>query len=158
MYDLVANRDRKGFMIIKARCEADIWNLYNEHHRRIRMSKPVTSDLWDYRWGIHIGRNSAQRLVAELASEIDYSLFKGAVHANPTQANKQRAYLEIWGRMLRVQEEEEGSTAWQEPQRSFDYSWERELDYASGRFDELPPEPIKTIKSVTLENHRRNGK
>jgi hypothetical protein len=27
MYDLVANRDRKGWMIIKARCEVDIRNL-----------------------------------------------------------------------------------------------------------------------------------
>jgi hypothetical protein len=159
MFDLVANRDRKGFMIIKARCEADIWNLYNEHHARIRMSQPVSNELWDYRWGIHIGKNCAQRLVAELVSEIDYSLFKGAVHKNLTQDAKERPYLEIWARMLRVQQEEEGSTAWERPS---DYSYmDRDFDlgleYAS-RFDDLPAEPIKTIKSVTLGQHGKNNR
>lgn len=153
MFDLVCNRDRKGFMIIKARCKADIWNLYNEHHDSIRMSKPVTDDLWDYRWGIHIGKNAAQRLVAELVSEINYSLFKGAVHKNPTQDAKERPYLEIWARMLRVQDEEEGSTAYLPKWQATD--WQREIEFANDQYDRFdePAVPIKTIKSVTLGNH-----
>ena len=120
MYDLVENRDRKGWMIIKARTEVDIWNLYNEHHAQFRMSALVSDPLWDYRHGIHIGRNTLAALVQKLVTAIDYTLFKSAVHANPTQAIKTRPYLEVWGIMQRLQDELELKTSGWSPAR---YQW-----------------------------------
>jgi hypothetical protein len=107
-FDLVANREKVGWIIVKARCEADIWNLYKGYRDRFPMQKPVSNPAWDYRWGIHMKQQHASRLVAQLVSEINYSLFKGAVHQNPTQQKKARTYLDIWARMRRVQDEEEG--------------------------------------------------
>jgi hypothetical protein len=51
-FDLVANREKEGWIIVKARCEADIWNLYEGYRDRFPMQKPVSNPAWDYRWGI----------------------------------------------------------------------------------------------------------
>jgi hypothetical protein len=47
------------------------------------------------------------QLATRLAASVDYSNFKNAVHDQPDQLNKGRAYLAIWRVMLEVQQAEE---------------------------------------------------
>lgn len=165
-FDAVRDRDTKTGMLIKARCKEDIWNLYRQfaigHNgkkgkgRRYKMSRPVSHVKWDYRYGIKMERRVWAQIVYRLAMRIDYSLFKGAVDARPDQKNKHSAYLTIWSTMLRVQHAEESGERRDDVEPyfgGFTDVWQREIDYANDRFDALPPEPVKTIKSVTLGNH-----
>lgn len=158
-FDVVKDRDVKNGVIIKARCKADIWNLYRQFStayrkgkgKRFKMGRPVSHKKWDYRWGIKMRQRDWAQIAYRLAMQIDYSLFKGAVDARPDQHNKHSAYLTIWSTMLRVQQKEEGGD---EGQGYFD--WQREIDFASDRFDIEPPTPVKTIKSVLHEQQNRD--
>ena len=71
------------------------------------------------------------KIVAQLALEIDYCNFKGAVRNRPDQENKHSDYLSVWSAMLRVQHGEDHDhrpdnapcfNAWTS-------AWDRELDY-----------------------------
>ena len=166
---MVADRDVKGGVIIKARCKADIWNVYRQFAaghtgkkgkgRRYPMSRPVSHVKWDYRYGIKMKKSVWAKIAYRLVMRIDYSLFKGAVNAQPDQHNKHSAYLSIWSTMLRVQQQEESQKPGKNGQEYFNFSdaWQRELDYASGRFEYVDPVPTKTIKSVMLDNNNDNG-
>lgn len=165
-FDVVKDRDVKGGVIIKARCKADIWNLYRQFSnarkgkgRRFKLGKPISSKQWDYRYGIKCQKRVAAQIIYRLAMQIDYSLFKGAVHDRPDQHNKTSAYLTIWSTMLRVQQHEEDrlDPVGQE-HFGYAYDWQREIDFANARFEEQPV-PTKTIKSVAqnqLENNEHN--
>ena len=51
--------------------------------------------------------------------------------------------------MLRVQQAEDHEHRPQDQiSNNFSTAWQRELDYANGRFDDLEPVPTKTIRSV----------
>jgi len=167
-FDAVRDRDVKGGMIIKARCKEDIWNVYRQFAagyngkkgkgRRYKMGRPVSNKQWDYRWGIKMPRRTWAQIVYRLAMRIDYSLFKGAVNAQPDQHNKHSAYLTIWSTMLRVQHAEEAEREGITTQPYFNTwasAWDREIDYANDRFDAPPPVATKTIKSVCNEREYR---
>jgi hypothetical protein len=91
-------------MLIRARCKADIYNLFDLYRRDLTSMEPPTSDeSRDYRWRMSISRREWISLAAKLASNIDYSNFKDVVHQRPDQGNKSTAYARIWGTMMDVQ-------------------------------------------------------
>jgi hypothetical protein len=162
-FDVVKDRDVKGGVIIKARCKADIWNVYRQFStarkgkgRRFKMGRPISNKKWDYRYGIKMQKKVWAQIIYRLTMQIDYSLFKGAVNARPDQHNKHSAYLTIWSTMLRVQHNEEDRLDGA-GQGHFDYAydWQREIDFANQRFEAEQAVPTKTIKTVLAEKQAK---
>lgn len=165
-FDVVKDRDVKGGVIIKARCKADIHNVYRQfgptskknkgRGRRFKMSRPMSHKKWDYRWGIKMQKRAWAGIIYRLTMRIDYPLFKTAVNEAADQQNKHSAYLTIWSTMLRVQHVEESASpnGQQRYFSEYSYDWQREIDYANDRFEAEQAVPTKTIKSVLAENHK----
>jgi hypothetical protein len=93
-------------MLIRARCRTDINNLFSANQDLPSLERPTSDESRDYRWRMSIGRADWVQLAARLAEAVDYSNFKNAVHDQPDQGNKGRAYLSIWRVMHGVQNAE----------------------------------------------------
>jgi hypothetical protein len=152
-FSVVRDRERKGRVLVRARVEGDVRNLYRRFGRRFKMTRPRSDEDRDYRWRVSIRKRDWVKIVGQLASEIDYTNFKSAVHARPDQGNKDSAYLSVWRAMLAVQRAEDPV----QPRMSWQSAWDRELD-ASGRFDDPEPVSVKAIRSVLAESHARDAK
>jgi hypothetical protein len=148
---VVRDRQTKGGVLVRPRAKADIDNLHRRFGKRYKMTQPRSDETRDYRWRVSMKRRDWVKIVAQLASEVDYCNFKSAVHARPDQSNKDSAYLSVWSAMLAVQRAEDPVP----PPSSWQRDWDRELDYASGRFDDPDPVPTNTIRSVLAERHAR---
>jgi len=146
-YSVVRDQQRKGGVLVRARAKADIDNLYRRFGKRFRMTRPKADESRDYRWRIAMKKRDWVKIVAQLAMEIDYTNFKDEVHKRPDQDNKHSAYLAVWSAMMRVQQAED-----HEHRPNWPDTWQRELDYVSGRFDLPEAEPTKTIRSVVNGN------
>ena len=83
-------------MLIRARCKADIQNLFDANKNLPSIEHPTSDEARDYRWRMSISKADWVQLAARLAEAVDYSNFKNAVHDQPDQLNKNRAYLAIW--------------------------------------------------------------
>ena len=94
-------------MLIRARCKADIQNLFDANRDLPSIERPTSDEARDYRWRMSISKTDWVLLAASLAEAVDYSNFKNAVHDQPDQINKGRAYLAIWRIMHEVQLAEE---------------------------------------------------
>jgi hypothetical protein len=95
---------REGFMLVRARCSADIENLYRLYQEALpSMSEPTYNLTRDYRWRLSVSRNDWIRLSAMLAETVNYPNFKRACHDRKDQANKSLAYGRIWQVMADVQ-------------------------------------------------------
>jgi len=106
-FSTVIDKMEPGRMLIRARCKRDIQNLYSRYRKACpSMRKPTSDETRDYRWRLSISKRDWVKLAAELASEVDYPNFKSAVHDRPDQANKSRAYAEVWATMHQVQVED----------------------------------------------------
>jgi hypothetical protein len=107
-FSTVIDKMEPGRMLIRARCEKDIKNLYDRYRKACpSMRKPTSDENRDYRYRLSIAKRDWVKLVAELASKVDYPNFKSAVHNRPDQENKSQPYLEIWSIMHAVQLDEE---------------------------------------------------
>jgi hypothetical protein len=107
-FSTVIDKIEPGRMLIRARCEKDIKNLYDRYRDKCpSMREPTSDDSRDYRYRLSVSKRDWVKLVAELASNVDYPNFKTAVHQLPDQENKNRPYLEIWSIMHDVQLDEE---------------------------------------------------
>jgi hypothetical protein len=106
-FSVVTDTQRPGRMLIRARCRADIFNLYNAHQGLKSMEPPTSDEMRDYRWRISIDRIDWIILAGRLAQEVDYPNFKSAVHQHPDQSNKNGPYLQTWSTMKGVQERED---------------------------------------------------
>ena len=95
---------------VRARMKADLENL-----RLVMAVKmdPAAAD-WiihrsapraDYRWRIVIDRQQLCELLVALAEDLDYSNFKGTIHATPHQAEKSRAYSNLWHDLHQLQKD-----------------------------------------------------
>jgi hypothetical protein len=94
-------------MLIRARCEKDIQNLFKRYRDKCpSMRKPTSDENRDYRWRLSIGKEDWVKLVGVLAAAVDYPNFKAEVHQRPDQGNKSGAYAEVWATMHRVQVED----------------------------------------------------
>jgi hypothetical protein len=149
---VVRDRQTNGGVLIRARAKADIDNLHRRFGKRYKMTQPRSDETRDYRWRVSMKRRDWVKIVAQLASEVDYCNFKSAVHARPDQANKDSAYLSVWSAMLAVQRAEDPK----QPQSSWQSAWDRH--YATDRFDDELAVPTKTIRTVLAESHARDEK
>jgi hypothetical protein len=105
-FSVVADTQRPGRMLIRARCRADIFNLYHAHQGLKSMEPPTSDEMRDYRWRISIDRIDWIILAGRLAQEVDYPNFKSAVHEHANQSNKYGPYLQTWSTMKGVQDRE----------------------------------------------------
>jgi hypothetical protein len=106
-FSTVIDKMDPGRMLIRARCEKDIKNLYDRYRKVCpSMGKPTSDDSRDYRYRLSVSKRDWVKLAAELASEVDYPNFKSAVHDRPDQENKSQPYLEIWSIMHALQLDE----------------------------------------------------
>jgi hypothetical protein len=80
-------------MLIRARARTDIFNLFDANQDLPSIGRPTSDESRDYRWRMSISKADWIRLAARLAEAVDYSNFKNAVHDQPDQGNKGRAYL-----------------------------------------------------------------
>jgi hypothetical protein len=143
-FSVVQDRQKRGFVLVRARAKADIWNLYRQFStaykggrtRRFKMTKPKAAEHRDYRWRVGMKQRDWAAIVYRLAMRIDYGNFKDAVHDQPDQSNKNSAYLSIWSAMLRVQHMED--PGWKGNSQPYFYNWDRELDYAAIGDGKLP--------------------
>jgi hypothetical protein len=107
-FSTVIDKLEPGRMLIRARCEKDIKNLHRRYSTKCpSMRNPTSDETRDYRYRLSISKRDWVKLVAELASNVDYPNFKTAVHDRPDQENKSQPYLEIWSIMHAVQVDEE---------------------------------------------------
>jgi hypothetical protein len=102
-FSVVVDLEREDRMLIRARCRADIFNLFNAHQDLPSIERPASDESRDYRWRMSIGKADWVQLAARLAEGVDYSNFKNTVHEQPDQGSKGRAYLVIWRAMRDVQ-------------------------------------------------------
>jgi hypothetical protein len=102
-FSVVVDLERPDRMLIRARCRADIFNLFEANQDLPSIERPTSDESRDYRWRMSIGRADWVQLAARLAEAVEYSNFKNAVHDQPDQLNKGRAYLAIWRVMHEVQ-------------------------------------------------------
>ena len=94
-------------MLIRARCEKDINNLFNRYrHKCPSMQKPTSDEARNYRWRLSVTKEDWVTLAGILAAAVDYSNFKDAVYKRKDQDGKAAAYLEIWRVMRDVQFDE----------------------------------------------------
>jgi hypothetical protein len=107
-FSTVMDKMEPGRILIRARCEKDIKDLYTRYRKLCpSMRKPTSDELRDYRWRLGVTKADFVKLLAQLAEQIDYPNFKSAVHEREDQANKARPYLQIWGIMHSLQVEED---------------------------------------------------
>ena len=90
-------------MLIRARARADIFNIFDANQDLPSLERPTSDESRDYRWRMSISKADWVQLAARLAEAVDYANFKNAVHDQPDQLNKGRAYLSIWRIMHEVQ-------------------------------------------------------
>jgi hypothetical protein len=103
----VMDKTEPGRKLIRARCEKDIKDLFNRYRDKCpSMRKPTSDDTRDYRYRLSISRRDWVKLATELASEVDYSNFKNAIHKRSDQDNKSHPYLHIWPIMHALQVDE----------------------------------------------------
>src|ERR1700680_2300298 len=69
-YSAVADAQKPGQVLVRARCKADIWNLYRGYHHRFTMTRPKADERRDYRWRLGMKRKDFARLAAALAHEV----------------------------------------------------------------------------------------
>lgn len=102
-FSAVADYDRAGYVLVRARFEEDIRGLCSLV-REIDGTEPTPkkTPARDYLWRISIGNITWGRVLARLAEEIEYTNFKGAIHGDPV---RDRAYLRCWTAMRDAQDE-----------------------------------------------------
>jgi hypothetical protein len=106
-FSVVVDSQREGFMLVRARCRRDVWNLYDKHAATLSsIEPPKSSETRDYRWRLSIAKQDWIQLAARLAAQIDYSNFKSEVTKQPSQANKSEAYHHVWQELWNVQRDE----------------------------------------------------
>jgi hypothetical protein len=172
-FSVVKNALVKGEVLIRARCKADIWNLYRNYStaykakgKRYQMTRPKSDATRDYMWRISMKQRAWAAISYKLSMAIDYTNFKSEVHRHPDQDNKSSAYMTVWSALHKVQMAE-NKTEYPGKQTIFhwpdpDWTTSGELteaeraelndDLSNGRWD-LPPEPTKTIRTTSWERH-----
>jgi hypothetical protein len=111
-YSIVADAQKPGHVLVRARCKADIWNLYRTYHHRYPMRRPTRDEARDYRWRTGMKRKDFARLAAALALEVTYYNFKDEVHRHKDQENKSGPYMQVWSAMLAAQRKEDQPHHW----------------------------------------------
>jgi hypothetical protein len=132
---------KDDMLTVRARCRADLDRLADLLPENV---KPFREEGYtDYPWRIRLPHVKWDEIVRVLSSEINYSNFKDEVkHQNPARAS---VYSEVWGRLLRVEDEEPGlRKSWSSSTNSYktggydDYDLDAELNEAYDTGGTLP--------------------
>ena len=89
-YSVVRDREHKGRVLVRARAKADIFNLYRKFSPRCRMSRPKSDESRDYRWRVSVRKKDWVKIVAQLASEISYSISRPRSTGGPIRPTRIR--------------------------------------------------------------------
>ncbi len=103
-YSVVQHRDDHGKLIVRARSREDIEALGSW----IPGLEPYSDPRADYRRRAVVSRAEWVAAVALMVVEIDYPNFKSAV-AERQGSRRASLYGEVWGTLLALQGEDEGS-------------------------------------------------
>jgi hypothetical protein len=89
-----------GQFHVRTRCKQDLENLITQ----ATLEAPIhhTTD-GDYAWRIVVGQAEVSKIMAALATSIDYPNFKNCIHSRPDQKDKLPAYSRLWSQMLDYQ-------------------------------------------------------
>lgn len=98
-YSVVADRDSRDGVLIRARTQEDIEAL----RRQIPDLEPFEGAGTDYRWRAYASKAEWVAAAALLASAIDYPNFKNAV-AERQGKGRASLYAKVWSTLLRLQE------------------------------------------------------
>jgi hypothetical protein len=90
-----------GEFQVRARERADIENAART--KALRGTRWIETPSGDYRYRIVCSHAAAVAFVTEIASRIDYSNFKAAVHATRGQEHKGAPYARVWSIMSALQ-------------------------------------------------------
>jgi hypothetical protein len=75
-FSAVRNNEIEGDVLVRARCRADIFNLFLAFKDKYPMTLPQADEARDYRWRLSMKRADWALVVAELAAGIDYANFQ----------------------------------------------------------------------------------
>ena len=89
-----------GQFHVRTRCKQDLENLIALVGLEGRLHNTTDGD---YAWRIVVGQKEVARIMAALATTIDYPNFKGRIHDKPDQQDKLPAYSRLWSQMLAYQ-------------------------------------------------------
>lgn len=92
---IVKNRLDEQQVVVRARVQEDLSNLFPEHVNNI-----IETDDSDYRFRLFLNRDFVSRVVRDRILDIDYDNFKNSVKDHWRKA----AYMRIWQIMYDVQE------------------------------------------------------
>jgi hypothetical protein len=106
-FSVVVDAQHEGMMLVRARCALDIAALWKDHKDALpSMTEPTSDETRDYRWRCSLSHADFVTLAGRLAAGVDYSNFKNACHAEPSQQSKSSALMTVWAAMLDVQRTE----------------------------------------------------
>jgi hypothetical protein len=105
-FSVVIDNQRAGRMLVRARCKADIFNLFDANEDLKSMEPPTSDESRDYRWRLSLDKTDWLRLACRLAQGIDYGNFKSEVAKHPEQGSKLHAYHQVWHELWQVQRDE----------------------------------------------------
>ncbi|MBN8247758.1 MAG: hypothetical protein J0L84_09985 [Verrucomicrobia bacterium] len=106
---------KDGHLHVRGRLKRDMENLatlLEVPHQEIERWPQA-----DYRWRIRLDPSKASHVLAALGATVDYPNFKSAIAATPDQAEKLRAYHDLWHGLFELQDRPGASTAEARPAR-----------------------------------------
>ena len=99
-FSVVADRDRRDQLIIRARVHEDLQALRDRYLPELLLVDQAGTD---YAWRAWVARDRWETAAAAMAAAIDYPNFKNAVQERQG-SGRAHAYMEIWQVMYGVQE------------------------------------------------------
>ena len=104
-FSAVEDRDDKGGVIVRARCEQDIVNI----SYFLQMKDAWWQDDYaDYAYRLRCSKAKWAGAVARMADDIDYDNFKNSI----TDERHHRAYQRVWIDMLQIDDRVIDDTTW----------------------------------------------
>lgn len=85
---------------VRARVRGDLANLLGAAGCDLEIHRSPDAD---YRWRILVTEPQLATLMATLGDSVDYPNFKRRIHDRPDQAEKSRAYGNLWSDLYRLQ-------------------------------------------------------
>lgn len=105
---MVEDRQVTGNLLVRARHRVDLanlqkrsWQLSPETDAALFGAPIIETPQNDYPFRLSLPRAVVAELMLALVTAIDYSNFKSRIHDTPGQANKNKAYMEVWSAMRR---------------------------------------------------------
>jgi hypothetical protein len=127
-YSAVEHRDAPGYVMVRARCRADLERLLEPTTPEIVTLGigPIVATLTnaDYPYRVTMPRTTWATLLALMAADVTYDNFKHAV-ARELGEVRERVYMRCWGALLAI-EQEDGRVQERNARETFLAAWDAE--------------------------------